>query len=64
VGRGIMLNRLQPGAYRLGVQATNGESKTTTWRWVDFTIIDAEPLELNNRGTQEKKEVILPSTSN
>jgi hypothetical protein len=57
-----MLNHLPSSLYRLDVQATNAEGKTTTV--ADFTIMEAESLERNNGGTQQKKEVMLPSIPN
>jgi len=46
VGRGVPLNRLPPGDYRLEVQASNAQGKTTPWRSADFTVIAAPPLEI------------------
>jgi hypothetical protein len=45
VGRGVMLNRLPPGAYRIEIQA-NAAGKSTAWRSAPFTILAAAPLEL------------------
>jgi hypothetical protein len=46
VARGVRLNHLSPGAYRLEVRATNAEGKSTAWRSANFTVIDAPPLQL------------------
>ncbi len=47
VGRGVLLNRLPPGNYRLEVQASNAQGKSTPWRSADFTVIAASPLEIS-----------------
>jgi hypothetical protein len=47
VGRGVMLNRLPPGAYRIEVQASNAAGISTAWRSAMFTVLAAAPLELN-----------------
>jgi hypothetical protein len=45
VGRGVILNRLSPGAYRIEIQAT-AAGERTAWRSAPFTILAAAPLEL------------------
>src|SRR5271165_226748 len=46
VGRGVMLNRLPPGVYRLEVQASDAAGQSTAWRSAVFTVLAAEPLDL------------------
>jgi hypothetical protein len=46
VGRGVILNRLPPGAYRLEVQVGDATGRTTAWRSAQFTVLAAAPLEL------------------
>jgi hypothetical protein len=48
VGRGLRLNHLAPGSYRLDVQASDESGKTTAWHSASFTVMGAPPLELNN----------------
>ena len=38
IGRGIQLNSLADGAYRLEVQATDSTGKSTVWRSADFVV--------------------------
>ena len=46
MGRGVKLNRLPPGEYRLEVQANDASGRSTGWRGVQFTVAEAAPLEL------------------
>jgi len=46
VGRGVILKRLQPGAYRLEAQVADGAGRATAWRSAQFTVLAAAPLEL------------------
>jgi hypothetical protein len=46
VGRGVMLNHLPPGAYRLEVQGSVAAGTSTSWRSALFTVLAAAPLEL------------------
>lgn len=46
VGRGVTLNRLPPGTYRIEVQGTDASKKSTVWRSALFTVLAAAPLEL------------------
>lgn len=41
VARGVPLKRLTPGVYRLEVQASNAEGKSTEWRSAVFTVMQA-----------------------
>jgi VWFA-related protein len=63
LGRGVRLNPLPPGAYRLDVQASNAEGASTAWRSAVFTMMEAAPLELNNSPAPKKEEVILNVTA-
>lgn len=65
VGRGVMLNHLLPGAYRLEVQASNADGHTTEWRSADFTVMEAPPLQLSGSTSPKGKreEVILNVTA-
>jgi len=62
LGRGVMLNHLSPGAYRLEVQASDADGQSTEWRSAGFTVIAVAPLELSDGASQGKKEMILPTT--
>ena len=62
VGRGIVLKHLAPGSYRLQVQASDASGNKTEWRSADFTIIEAAPLELGDAPSQNKKDLVLPTT--
>lgn len=62
LGRGVMLNRLSPGAYRLEVQASDANGQNTQWQTAGFTVIAVAPLELSDGASQGKKEMILPTT--
>ena len=64
VGRGIVLNHLVPGAYRLQAQASDADGQCTEWRSADFTVIEAPPLELGKAPSYSKKDLILPATPN
>jgi hypothetical protein len=46
VGRGVRLNHLAPGEYRMEVQASNAEGKSTAWKSADFRVMEASPLEM------------------
>jgi hypothetical protein len=46
VGRGVMLKRLSPGAYRLEVRASDAAGNSTAWRSTPFTVLDVGPLEM------------------
>jgi VWFA-related protein len=59
VARGVPLKRLTPGVYRLEVQASNSEGKSTEWRSAVFTVMEATPLELSETAPAKKEEVIL-----
>jgi hypothetical protein len=48
VGRGVKLNHLSPGAYRLEVQVSDTEGRSTAWRSAEFTVIEAAPLEIKS----------------
>jgi VWFA-related protein len=63
VARGVPLKGLSPGVYRLDVQASNAEGKSTEWRSAGFTVIAAAPLELNGSAPPKKEEVILNVTA-
>jgi VWFA-related protein len=63
MGRGVPLKGLPAGVYRLDVQASNGEGKSTEWRSSVFTVMEAAPLELNNSPAAKKEEVILNVTA-
>jgi VWFA-related protein len=63
VGRGVPLNRLPPGAYRLDVQASNADGSSTSWRSAPFSVMEAAPLELSRTATEKKEEVILNVTA-
>ena len=39
VGRGVKLNHLSPGSYRLEVQASDTTGKSTAWRSAEFTVM-------------------------
>jgi hypothetical protein len=62
VARGVPLKGLPPGAYRLDVQASNAEGKTTEWRSAGFTVMGAAPLELSESAPPKKEEEILNVT--
>jgi hypothetical protein len=59
IGRGVSLNRLPPGVYRLDVQAINSEGKSTVWRSALFTVMEVAPLGLSGNTTERKKEVLF-----
>ncbi len=46
VGRGVRLNHLAPGEYRIEVQASDTEGKSTAWKSADFRVMEASPLEM------------------
>lgn len=64
VGRGVMLEHLSPGTYRLEVQAT-AEGQSSEWRSAEFTLIEVPPLELNDAASPKgkKDEVIVNVTA-
>jgi VWFA-related protein len=59
VARGVLLKRLTPGVYRLDVQASIAEGKSTEWRSAVFTVMEAAPLELSEAAPPKKEGVIL-----
>jgi len=63
VARGVLLKRLTPGVYRLDVQASNAEGKSTEWRSAVFTVMEAAPLELSETAPAKKEDVILNVTA-
>jgi VWFA-related protein len=63
VARGVPLKGLTPGVYRLEVQASNAEGKSTDWRAAVFRVIEAPPLELSETPPPKKEEVILNVTA-
>jgi len=38
IGRGIDINKLPNGSYRLDVQATDSAGKSTPWQAANFTV--------------------------
>jgi hypothetical protein len=46
VGRGVRLNHLAPGEYRMEIQASDAEGKSTAWKSADFRVMEASPLEM------------------
>jgi hypothetical protein len=62
VGRGVMLDHLVPGTYRLQVQASSSDGQNTEWRSAEFMVIAAKPLELGTGASEDKKLIVLPST--
>ena len=62
VGRGLMLNHLAPGAYRLQVQASSADGQNTEWQSAEFVVIAVSPLELGSGAGEGKKLIALPST--
>jgi VWFA-related protein len=63
VARGAPLKRLTPGVYRLEVQASNGEGKSTEWRPAVFAVMEAAPLELSESALPKREEVVLNVTA-
>ncbi len=63
VGRGVLLNRLPPGEYRLEVQASNSHGTSTGWRSALFTVMQAEPLGITELTPEKKGQVILRVTA-
>jgi hypothetical protein len=61
VGRGVLVNRLPPGEYRLEVQATNADGQSSEWRSAVFSVVEVPPLELNGAASPKDKrdEVIV-----
>jgi hypothetical protein len=64
VSRGVTLNHLAPGAYRLQVQAINVDGQKTEWGSADFNVMAPAPLELNDGISKDKKDIILPIPPN
>jgi hypothetical protein len=63
VARGVPLKRLTPGVYRLEVQASNDEGRSTEWRPAVFTVMEAAPLEVSESALPKKEEVVLNVTA-
>lgn len=63
VARGVPLERLTPGLYRLEVQASNDEGRSTEWRPAVFTVMEAAPLEVSESALPKKEEVVLNVTA-
>ncbi len=63
VARGVPLKHLTPGVYRLEVQASNDEGRSTEWRPAVFTVMEAAPLDVSESALPKKEEVVLNVTA-
>lgn len=63
VARGMFLNKLSPGAYRMEVRASDAEGQSTTWKSAEFVVMEAAPLKVGGPTAEKREEVILNVTA-